>query len=78
MNRSTDDPRPRVIHREPVAEGFSVETGVLSSTQNDAVSRAVGPGATAVQRTYLAAFELPLDEALAELDSRIASRTATA
>ena len=45
---------------------------------SDAVSRAVGPGATAVQRTYLAAFELPLDEALAELDSRIARGAAAA
>ena len=186
---ATDGRRPRVIHREPVTEGFSVETGVLSSTQNiqvnfrppgwyrrdewfgrnrdsalgmwslsvpemigtsdgfvfgfevperwqpagggdaveyvaeshplgpdfdracfagpdhlidrdglvryraeiavgfdlveialhsDAVSRAVGPGATAVQRTYLAAFALPLDEALAELDSRIARGAAAA
>ena len=32
MHRSAD--RPRIIRREPVAEGFSVETGVLSSTQN--------------------------------------------
>ena len=45
---------------------------------SDAVSRSVAPGATAVQRTYLAAFELPLDEALVELDSRIAHRAATA
>ena len=41
------------------------------------MSRSVAPGATAVQRTYLAAFELPLDEALVELDSRIAHATAT-
>ena len=34
MDYPTDGRRPRVIHGEPVVEGFSVETGVLSSTQN--------------------------------------------
>ena len=71
------DTRYTTIYGSPQA-GMLFLNSENPCLHSDAVSRAVAPGATAVQRTYLAAFELPLDEALVELDSRIAHRTATA
>lgn len=89
---SPDDPRTQVITAPWIAMPMqdtryttiygSPQAGMLfvnpdnPCLHSDAVSRSVAPGATAVQRTCLAAFELPLDEALVELDSRIAHRTA--
>ena len=85
---SRDDPRTQVITSPWIAMPMqdtryttiygSPQAGMLfvnlenPCLHSDAVGRAAAPGATAVQRTHLAAFELPLDEALAELDSRVA------